>query len=320
MRIGNAALLRNLFSPAPSPVLVRGRRHRRCGRQDRPPGAVPAPLTARPGNAATRAGPARCPEPREADRPRRSRHERSRHSTMRAARVGPMPSSASSAVSSAEREAHRSSPRRRPPAPPPAEAPAGTPRRHQHLLPVLQGRGEVEGRQVGPPGGAAGPPDRLDHPRARGDRVDARAAHRPGDVHEAPGLGRRLGADLHRAGRRPRRGWPPPPPAPGPDPPGDERQHDGRGHVGPARAAQPGEQSIHATQARSRPPRPAGPPATACRLLHDEIDQPPGHDDLAHHRRALDRRRHPRQRPREGQHLGVGGADRPPPCARAACR
>ena len=54
---------------------------------------------------------------------------------------------------------------------------------HDHLLPVRDLRRQVHALQVGPCRRAARAPDRRVQPRPRRDPVDARAPHRPGDVH-----------------------------------------------------------------------------------------------------------------------------------------
>ena len=73
---------------------------------------------------------------------------------------------------------------------------------HDDLAPVLELRGEVERGQVGPAAGAAGAAHRVDHPRARGQPVDARPAHRAGHVH---GQARGGLVRLRDADRRPLR-------------------------------------------------------------------------------------------------------------------
>ena len=78
--------------------------------------------------------------------------------------------------------------------------------RHDDALAVDQQRGEVDGVEVGAPGGAAGPLHRVERPRARRQPVDARPPHGARDVHRdvERGLGRQR--RRRRVGRRRRRG------------------------------------------------------------------------------------------------------------------
>ena len=81
--------------------------------------------------------------------------------------------------------------------------------RHHHLLTVLELRGQVHARQLGPGGGAAGPVDRRAHPGAARHAVQPFLPHGPRDVDVEPRgvraarracLGRGI-LDLHRRRR-----------------------------------------------------------------------------------------------------------------------
>ena len=138
--------------------------------------------------AATRAAPGRYRAPRGAGRPTRSRRGPRATPRCAAASVGPMPSSASR--SSAVADERLSGPAvfrgARPgrPAPPPARAPAPAPAARPAAS-AARLRAERSAPRRGPSRAADG----LDDPRARGDRIDARAADLAGHVDQ--GAGRR---------------------------------------------------------------------------------------------------------------------------------
>ena len=114
---------------------------------------------------------------------------------MRAASVGPIPSRASSCSTVADERLTG------PPAGPvplPRRAAAARRARHEHLLTVLQRGRQVDRAEVGDRGRSSREAYRLDHPPVARDAVDARLAHRAGDVHEQ--LRRRALGDDRAAG------------------------------------------------------------------------------------------------------------------------